>query len=418
MLDGGLMKKLLLISAALICLLFLSASAFGQTPVPMASTGTYTEDFSTVATWANGFTSPTQATRFGGVAVNATGTIPDGKRVTTASTTFSSGTSGGVQKGTGTLVLLSTGTTDNTSSTAVDLFLDYTSVNAGTLSFDWASVNNSTGDRKGSMRVYTSTDGTTFTELTGAAVLNFTNNSLTSGSIVTVQLPATFDNNPNARIRFYYYNGTGGTTGSRPKLALDNLTVTSVSSGPATEPTIPASNVTFTNVSSASLTVNWTNGNGSGRIVVAKQGSPVNAVPVDGTSYTANAAFGSGSELSAAAAPTSSRGVTTSRMPPTLTVTRGTTSTATVSKSVSTTASGTSVAVVGSGNFVVFAGSGNSGHGHEPAAEHHILLRSLRVQRLQHFHQLPDDQSRDGKPDDRGRIPDKRHRAQSRAARA
>jgi endonuclease G len=360
MLDGGLMKKLLLISAALMCLLFLSAPAFGQTPVPMASTGTYTEDFSTVATWTNGFASPTQATRFGGVAVNATGTIPDGKRVTTASTTFTSGTSGGVQKGTGTLVLLSTGTTDNTSSTAVDLFLDYTGVNAGTLSFDWASVNNSTGDRKGSMRVYTSTDGTTFTELTGAAVLNFTNNSLTSGSIVNVQLPATFDNNPNARIRFYYYNGTGGTTGSRPKIALDNLSITSVSSGPATEPTTPASNVTFTNVSSASLTVNWTNGNGSGRIVVAKQGSPVNAVPVDGTSYTANAAFGSGSELSASAAPTSSRSVTASRMPPTLSTTRGTTSTDLVSKSVSTPTSGTSVAVVGSGNFVVYAGTGNS----------------------------------------------------------
>jgi endonuclease G len=360
MFDGGLMKKLLLVSVALLCLLFLSASAFGQAPVPMASTGTYTEDFSTVSTWANGFTSPTEATRFGGVAVNATGTIPDGKRVTTASTTFTSGTSGGVQKGTGTLVLLSTGTTDNTSSTAVDLFLDFTGVNVGTLSFDWASVNNSTGDRKGSMRVYTSTDGTTFTELTGAAVLNFTNNSLTSGSIVNVQLPVAFNNNPSARIRFYYYNGTGGTTGSRPKLALDNLKVTSVSSGPAAEPTVPASNVNFTNVSSASLTVNWTNGNGSGRIVVAKQGSPVDSVPVDGTSYTANAAFGSGSELSAAAAPTISRGGTMSRMPPTMFVSRITTSTASLLKSGSTAESGTSVAVTGSGNFVVFAGTGNN----------------------------------------------------------
>ncbi len=354
------MKKLLLVSVALLCLLFLSASAFGQTPVPMASAGTYTEDFSTVSTWTNGFTSPTEATRFGGVAVNATGTIPDGKKVTTASTTFTSGTSGGVQKGTGTLVLLSTGTTDNTSSTAVDLFLDFTGVNAGTLSFDWASVNNSTGDRKGSMRVYTSTDGTTFTELTSAVVLNFTNNSPTNGSIINVQLPAAFDNNPSARIRFYYYNGTGGTTGSRPKLALDNLKVTSISSGPATEPTVSASNVNFTNVSSASLTVNWTNGNGSGRIVVAKQGSPVDSVPVDGTSYTANAAFGSGSELSPAAAPPTSRGGTTSRMPPTLFVSRITTSTTSLLKSDSTAESGTSAAVTGSGNFVVFAGTGNS----------------------------------------------------------
>ncbi|MFL6230597.1 MAG: DNA/RNA non-specific endonuclease [Pyrinomonadaceae bacterium] len=293
------MKQLLLTSAALVCLLCMSAAAWGQSPVPMASTGTYTEDFSTVSTWTNGFASPTEATRFGGVAVNATGTIPDGKRVTTATTTFTTGTSGGVQKGTGALVLLSTGTTDNTSSAAVDLFLDFTGVNAGTLSFDWASVNNSTGDRKGSMRVYTSMDGTTFTELTGAAVLNFTNNSLTSGSVVNVTLPASFNNSATARIRFYYYNGTGGTTGSRPKLSLDNLKVTSASAGPAVEPTVQASNVTFSNVGSNSLTVGWTNGNGASRLVLAKQGSPVDAAPADGTAYTANNAFGSGTQIGA-----------------------------------------------------------------------------------------------------------------------
>ena len=357
------MKKLVLLSFAALCLLILTAPAFGQSPVPMASTATYTEDFSTVSTWTNNFASPTEATRFGGVAVNATGTIPDGKRVTTASTTFTTGTSGGVQKGTGTLVLLSTGTTDNTSSTAVDLFLNFAGVNAGTLSFDWASVNNSTGDRKGSVRVYTSTDGTTFTELTGAAVLNFTNNVPTSGSILNVQLPATFNDNPNARIRFYYYNGTGGATGSRPKLALDNLKVTSASAGPAAEPTTPASNVNFTNVSSGSLTVNWTNGNGAGRIVVAKQGSPVDAVPVDGTSYTANASFGSGSELTGQAAATSPD-TTPGRMPPTRTGSAGAAPMSFAPESGSGAELGLDdapvVEVVSGGNFVVYAGSGSS----------------------------------------------------------
>jgi hypothetical protein len=158
-------------------------------------------------------------------------------------------------------------------------------------------VNNSTGDRKGSMRVYTSTDGTTFTELTGAAVLNFTNNSLTSGSVINVTLPASFNNSATVRIRFYYYNGTGGTTGSRPKLSLDNLKVTSASAGPATEPTVQASNVAFSNVGSTSLTVSWTNGNGSSRLVLARQESPVDAAPADGTSYTANGAFGSGTQI-------------------------------------------------------------------------------------------------------------------------
>lgn len=45
------------------------------------------------------------------------------------------------------------------------------------------------------------------------------------------------------------------------------------------------------------MTVSWTNGNGAGRIVLAKAGSTVDSDPVDGTTYTANAAFGSGTQI-------------------------------------------------------------------------------------------------------------------------
>jgi endonuclease G len=81
--------------------------------------------------------------------------------------------------------------------------------------------------------------------------------------------------------------------------------------GPTAEPTTQASNVTFTNVTANSLTVNWTNGDGASRLVLAKQGGAVDAAPADGTAYTPNTAFGSGSQI-------------------------------------------------GTGNFVVFAGTGNS----------------------------------------------------------
>ena len=236
-------------------------NAFSQTPVPMASQPgqSYTENFADIANWTNAFASGIGANRFGSVAINATGTIPDGVRITTSTATFSSGTSGGVQKGTGTLVLLSTGATDNTSSAAVDFLMDFTGVDAGTLSFDWASINNSTGDRKGSLRVYYSSNGTSFTELTTAQVLNFTNNTPTSGSITTVDLPDAFNNNANARLRFYYHNGSGGTTGSRPKISIDNLTVTAGASTPATSVSAsagtnaaePATSGTFTITSSS-----------------------------------------------------------------------------------------------------------------------------------------------------------------------
>jgi len=188
----------------------------------------YTESFADIANWTNAFASGTGANRWSSVAINATGTIPSGTRITTATATFVTGSSGGVQRGTQNIQLLTTGATDNTSSCAIDFFMDFTGVAAGTVSFDWASVNNSTGNRSGSLRVYTSTDGSSWNELSGASTLDFLNNSPTSGSITAVALPAAFNNSATARLRFYYHNGVGGTTGSRPKVSIDNLNVTAV----------------------------------------------------------------------------------------------------------------------------------------------------------------------------------------------
>ena len=192
---------------------------------PMAS-GNYTESFADIANWANNFASGVGANVWGAVPVQSAGTIPDGAKTTVSTATFTTGTSGGVQRGSGNIVLLTTGTTDNTSADAIDLRLDYTGIQAGTLTFDWSVVFNSTGDRKGSLRVYTSPDGATFTELSAADVLNFTNNVAGSGTVSAVALPAALGNSANARVRFYYHNGTGGTTGSRPKIAIDNVAVT------------------------------------------------------------------------------------------------------------------------------------------------------------------------------------------------
>ncbi|TSA26110.1 MAG: T9SS C-terminal target domain-containing protein [Ignavibacteriales bacterium] len=209
----------------ILVLLLLNCLLYGQTPYQM-SIGNYSENFNDIANWTNGFASGIGANRWGSVGVNASGTIPDGKKTTTSTATFSSSVSGGVQKGTGNIILLSTGSSDNTSSDAIDLFLDFSNVTAGTLSFDWSEVNNSTGNRAGSVRIYTSTDGTTFTELTSAAVLNVINNVASSGSISTVALPSSFNSSSTARIRFYYHNGVGGSAGSRPKISIDNISVT------------------------------------------------------------------------------------------------------------------------------------------------------------------------------------------------
>ncbi|MEI9958842.1 MAG: hypothetical protein WDM90_21595 [Ferruginibacter sp.] len=135
---------------------------------------TYTETFTDIANWSNFFISGVGANHFTGLsAATGTGSIPNGTTFTASTQSFQSGnpgTSGGVQKGTDQLapipstesiILLSTGSPDNTTASAIDLYLDFTGVNAGTLSFDYQSFSNSivagsANDRAGSLRIYTS----------------------------------------------------------------------------------------------------------------------------------------------------------------------------------------------------------------------------------------------------------------------
>jgi hypothetical protein len=204
-----------------------ASTGFAAIPFPMSS-GNYSENFSDIANWTNNFASGIGAQYWSSVGINATGTIPDGVKITVSTATFVTSTSGGVQKGSGNIQLLSTNGTDNINADAIDLLLDFTGMNAGTLSYDFATVFNTTGNRNGSLRVYTSVDGTTFTELTGASVVNFANNVAFSQQIALVQLPPAFTNCATARIRFYDYNGTGpvGSSGARPKASIDNVAVT------------------------------------------------------------------------------------------------------------------------------------------------------------------------------------------------
>lgn len=65
----------------------------------------------------------------------------------------------------------------------------------------------------------------------------------------------------------------------------------------ATVPTEAAVNPLVEGVDGNKLTLKWTNGNGEKRLVVMKAGSAVSFVPAAATAYTANASFGSGSDL-------------------------------------------------------------------------------------------------------------------------
>lgn len=70
--------------------------------------------------------------------------------------------------------------------------------------------------------------------------------------------------------------------------------------GSASAPTVAASSVSTSSITSSSAKISWTNGDGARRLVVVREGSAVNADPVDDAGYNPNPAFESGTELGTA----------------------------------------------------------------------------------------------------------------------
>lgn len=90
--------------------------------------------------------------------------------------------------------------------------------------------------------------------------------------------------------KIYEYNGS-----SAPVYLMSGALTGSQATN--VRPTTAATNLDYESIEGNRMTVTWTNGNGTKRILVAKQGSPVMGTPQDGVTYTANGAFGSGSQI-------------------------------------------------------------------------------------------------------------------------
>ncbi len=88
---------------------------------------------------------------------------------------------------------------------------------------------------------------------------------------------------------------------ARPDLVVANNTGNSVSvllnNTVAPSPTTASTNLILSAITANSITLNWNNGNGSRRIVVARASSSTNTQPTDGAEYTASSVFGSGSMI-------------------------------------------------------------------------------------------------------------------------
>ncbi len=114
-----------------------------------------------------------------------------------------------------------------------------------------------------------------------------------NGSDTTVELTNLNINTPYY-FAVYEYNGFGNYTRYllNSKLIGNQSTISAY-----TTPTVSASNMSFARVGITSLTVKWSKGNGTNRLLVAHEGSAVNATPKDSSNYLGNANLGDGSDL-------------------------------------------------------------------------------------------------------------------------
>ncbi len=90
---------------------------------------------------------------------------------------------------------------------------------------------------------------------------------------------------------FYEYNGNG-----QPQYKIPAYTISVTT---RSMPTIASSNIIVTKSDGKELVLNWTNGNGQRRIIIAKKNSAVTSQPVNGVDYDANSIFGQGQQLAA-----------------------------------------------------------------------------------------------------------------------
>lgn len=94
---------------------------------------------------------------------------------------------------------------------------------------------------------------------------------------------------PGERYYFKVFEFNGGCVdGSAPSINAETILA---------EPTASSKTLIFSNIKPYSFDLSWTNGKGSRRIVVLKEGTAVTGAPIDNTPYTAAAQFGNGSQL-------------------------------------------------------------------------------------------------------------------------
>jgi hypothetical protein len=111
----------------------------------------------------------------------------------------------------------------------------------------------------------------------------------------TINLSGPEYQNIDAQIEFRLYGW--GASAAAGTFSVNNFVFNGSVNFSCTPPTTQATTFDATSLQATQMDISWARGNGDNVLVLARQGSPVDADPEDGTSYTANAAFGSGEEI-------------------------------------------------------------------------------------------------------------------------
>jgi len=156
-----------------------------------------------------------------------------------------------------------------------------------------------------SVQFFYSTDGTNWTAVTsgdvtstelptGTSAYGFNPPNLTINKTgILITFPSPIVNNGT-----FYLRWNLSTTGSNSQgIGIDNVSLTATFATGCTAPTTQVSIFTSSSITETSATLGWTRGNGNNVLVVARAAGAVNADPVNGTSYTANSVFGTGSQI-------------------------------------------------------------------------------------------------------------------------
>jgi gliding motility-associated-like protein len=128
-------------------------------------------------------------------------------------------------------------------------------------------------------------------------------NTSANGSITTSSFAAKVDLFSGAYSNFIAIGDLDGD--GKPDLAIPNTnnnpaigsTVSILHNNPFFTPSIQATDIIFSNTTTNSTTASWTNGNGLSRAVFIAAASAGSPLPLNGITYTANPAFGSGTQI-------------------------------------------------------------------------------------------------------------------------